>query len=84
MSSRVNSWQSSGIAVSPPNVQDADESISVTSTVSDPLEDDEYEAEKILYEGLGDDGEPRYLVEWTGFPLEESTFEPESNLGATL
>ncbi|KAK4111161.1 hypothetical protein N656DRAFT_830289, partial [Canariomyces notabilis] len=62
-----------------------EDSISLTSTPRvTPDPDREYEVEGILAEGQDDEGQARYLIEWTGFPLVEATWEAESNLSDEL
>ncbi|KAK4042330.1 hypothetical protein C8A01DRAFT_44710 [Parachaetomium inaequale] len=67
-----------------PDGDESDDNISVTSTVSGHNSDQEFGVEGILAEHRFEDGNTYYLVEWTGFQLHESTWEPESNLGADL
>ncbi|KAK3304303.1 uncharacterized protein B0T15DRAFT_512472 [Chaetomium strumarium] len=61
-----------------------DDNISLTSTVAGHDPDQEFEVENILAEQKIQDGTTYYLVEWAGFQLHESTWEPESNLGDDL
>ncbi|KAK4251643.1 hypothetical protein C7999DRAFT_10595 [Corynascus novoguineensis] len=63
---------------------DNDDSISVTSTVSGHDPEQEFVVEGILAERKRRDGTMCYLVEWEDFPLHQSTWEPESNLGPEL
>jgi chromo domain-containing protein 1 len=70
-------------AVSPGGDGD-DDNISLTSTVSGHDPDEEFEVESILAEQQIPDGTTYYLVEWAGFQLHESTWEPEWNLGNDL
>jgi chromo domain-containing protein 1 len=63
---------------------ESDDSISMTSTVSGHDPDQEFVVENILAERQFEDGNMYYLVEWTDFPLHESTWEPESNIGPDL
>ncbi|KAH6851006.1 hypothetical protein B0I37DRAFT_404708 [Chaetomium sp. MPI-CAGE-AT-0009] len=67
-----------------PYGDESDDSISVTSTVSGHDPDQEFGVENILAQREFEDGNMYYLVEWTDFPLHESTWEPESNIGADL
>ncbi|SPQ27684.1 cda5f31c-8282-4ee5-8d18-f7a5df44c32c [Thermothielavioides terrestris] len=67
-----------------PDGEESDDSISLTSTVSGHDPEQEFEVENILAERRFEDGNMYYLVEWTGFALHESTWEPESNLGSEL
>ena len=67
-----------------PYEDESDDSISVTSTVSGHDPDQEFSVENILAQRLYEDGNMYYLVEWTDFPLHESTWEPESNIGPDL
>lgn len=69
------------LGASPPVGDESDDSISVTSTVSGHDPEQEFGVENILAEHRFEDGNTYYLVEWTGFQLHESTWEPESNLG---
>ncbi|KAJ9133518.1 hypothetical protein NKR23_g10668 [Pleurostoma richardsiae] len=64
---------------------DFDDAISVTSTVEgshDP--DEEYEVEGIRDEVVDENGATYFLVEWTGFNLDQCTWEPETNLGPDI
>ncbi|KAK4101403.1 hypothetical protein N658DRAFT_59617 [Parathielavia hyrcaniae] len=63
--------------------EEDDDCISLTSTVDNNDPNQEYAVENILAEGLID-GTMHYLIQWTGFPLHECTWEPESNLGSEL
>ncbi|AEO61576.1 hypothetical protein MYCTH_109232 [Thermothelomyces thermophilus ATCC 42464] len=63
---------------------DSDDSISVTSTVSLHDPDQEYVVEAILAERQHTNGTMYYLIKWEDYPLHESTWEPESNLGPEL
>ncbi|KAF6832135.1 chromo domain-containing protein [Colletotrichum plurivorum] len=57
-----------------------DDEISLTSTIASQHDsDEEWAVETIHYEGV-DKGQPYYLVEWTGFPIEEATWEPKANV----
>ncbi|GKT51892.1 uncharacterized protein ColSpa_12073 [Colletotrichum spaethianum] len=57
-----------------------DDAISINSTlVSDHDPDEEWLVEGIRYQ-TREDGTDRYLVEWTGYPIEEATWEPEENM----
>ncbi|EAQ86721.1 hypothetical protein CHGG_07974 [Chaetomium globosum CBS 148.51] len=67
-----------------PHDDESDDDISVTSTVTGHDPDQEFGVENILAQRLFEDGNMYYLVEWTDFPLWESTWEPESNIGADL
>ncbi|KAK3297734.1 uncharacterized protein B0H64DRAFT_319377 [Chaetomium fimeti] len=67
-----------------PYGDESDDSISVTSTVSGHDPDQEFGVENILAQRQFKDGNMYYLVEWTDFPLHESTWEPESNISADL
>ncbi|KAJ4306851.1 hypothetical protein N0V88_000222 [Collariella sp. IMI 366227] len=66
-----------------PSGDESDDNISLTSTASGHDSDEEFEVENILAEQLSN-GVMWYLVEWTGFPLHQSTWEPEINLGDDL
>ncbi|KAK4133283.1 hypothetical protein BT67DRAFT_62332 [Trichocladium antarcticum] len=65
---------------------ESDDNISLTSSLSDHHDpDEEYEVECILAEEPNDeDGMRYYLVKWTGFPLHQCTWEPETELGDDL
>ncbi|KAL4929220.1 putative Chromo domain protein Chp1p [Aspergillus undulatus] len=52
----------------------SDDEISLTSTVGSEQQS-EYDVEAILGESQFDDG-TRYLVQWTGYPIERSSWEP--------
>ncbi|KAK4241073.1 hypothetical protein C8A03DRAFT_12628 [Achaetomium macrosporum] len=67
-----------------PDADGDDDNISLTSTVAGHDPDQEFEVENILAEHQIQDGTTYYLVEWAGFQLHESTWEPESNLGSDL
>ncbi|KAL0940660.1 chromo domain-containing protein [Colletotrichum truncatum] len=57
-----------------------DDEISITSPIASQHDsDDEWVVEGILYQ-VNDEGKDFYLVEWTGYPLEEATWEPEENV----
>lgn len=60
------------------------DNLSVTSTL-DEVEnsEEEFTAEGIIAEG-SIEGETRYLVEWTGYPLHQATWEPTSHLNDAL
>ena len=59
---------------------DDDDNISLTSTQeSDYSEDHEYAVDSILAEKT-EDGSPRYLLQWTGYPIERSTWEPVDSI----
>ncbi|KAF4120946.1 chromo domain-containing protein 1 [Geosmithia morbida] len=61
-----------------------DDLISLSSTIDETHDsDEEWMAEGILAEGVMD-GEMKYLVEWTGFPLDDATWEPASHLNDIL
>ncbi|KAK0708992.1 hypothetical protein B0T26DRAFT_654105 [Lasiosphaeria miniovina] len=63
----------------------SDDDISLTSTADDQHDsDDEFGVENILAERQVENGEIHYLVEWSGFPQHQSTWEPEMNLGNEL
>ncbi|KAF2647070.1 hypothetical protein K491DRAFT_553316, partial [Lophiostoma macrostomum CBS 122681] len=48
--------------------------------IQDPkIKGDQYKVEGILTH-KGQPGKLRYLIKWLGWPVEESTWEPESNL----
>lgn len=68
-----------------PDEADDDDNISLASTVTERHDtDDEFEVERILAEQQSEDGMMFYLVEWTNFRLDESTWEPEENIGDDL
>ncbi|KAK0705206.1 hypothetical protein B0H67DRAFT_604111 [Lasiosphaeris hirsuta] len=68
-----------------PDAPESDDDISLTSTVEDQHDsDEEFGVEGILAEQKSSEGKMFYLVEWTGFPLHRSTWEPEANLGNEL
>ncbi|KAK1761132.1 hypothetical protein QBC47DRAFT_22207 [Echria macrotheca] len=65
----------------PPDPSGDDDDISLTSTAEGQHDsDEEFAVETILAVEDTDSG-PYYLVEWTGFPLHESTWEPEDHIG---
>ncbi|KAK0634703.1 hypothetical protein B0T17DRAFT_622620 [Bombardia bombarda] len=67
-----------------PEALDSDDDISLTSSVGDKHDPDaEFSVEQVLAEEVVE-GDTVYLVEWVGFPMEESTWEPEENLGDEL
>ncbi|XP_002734659.2 histone-lysine N-methyltransferase SUV39H2-like, partial [Saccoglossus kowalevskii] len=51
----------------------------VTETSEEPLENVEYEVEEILDHGT-EKGKDLYFVKWKGYPPEDNTWEPKSNL----
>ncbi|EFQ32933.1 chromo domain-containing protein [Colletotrichum graminicola] len=57
-----------------------DDAISINSTLLSEHDSDE----EWLVEGIRaqtrEDGTDRYLVEWTGYPIEEATWEPKENM----
>ncbi|KZL88116.1 chromo domain-containing protein [Colletotrichum incanum] len=61
-----------------------DDAISVNSTIVSEHDPDE----EWLVEGIRcqtrEDGADTYLVEWTGYPIEEATWEPEENMTEEL
>ncbi len=72
-------------AQAPAEEEDDDGNVSITSTVDDPHDDEfEFAVEHVLLERASSNGGLEYLVEWTGFPLHQCTWEPESNLGDEL
>lgn len=63
---------------------DSFDTISLTSTVDDAYTSDtEFAVEGIRAEKITD-GAHMYLVEWSNFPLDQCTFEPEENLQDVL
>ncbi|KAK6052930.1 chromo' (CHRromatin Organization MOdifier) domain protein, partial [Cooperia oncophora] len=42
--------------------------------------DDVYVVEAVINKRKAKDGKIEYLLKWQGFPLEESTWEPEENV----
>ena len=57
-----------------------DDDVSVSSTIPEEVDsDEEWPVNKVLTDAKID-GETKYLIEWEGFPLWESTWEPETNL----
>ncbi|TIC96929.1 hypothetical protein CH35J_006688 [Colletotrichum higginsianum] len=57
-----------------------DDAISINSTlVSEHDSDEEWLVEGIRYQ-TREGGKDKYLVEWTGYPIEEATWEPEENV----
>ncbi|KAK3321465.1 hypothetical protein B0T19DRAFT_360909 [Cercophora scortea] len=68
-----------------PDSDESDDNISLTSTAPDAHDsDEEFCVENILAEQEHESGEMYYLVEWSGFPLHDASWEPESNLGDEL
>lgn len=64
---------------------DNDDSVSITSSQPDELNDGaEYEVETILAEKKVPRKGTFFLIRWKDYALEESTWEPESNLGSEL
>ncbi|CAL8105547.1 unnamed protein product [Orchesella dallaii] len=43
-----------------------------------------YAVDRVIRKKKGDDGKPIYLIKWTGYPMDESTWEPEENLTQAL
>ncbi|CAK7203252.1 hypothetical protein SEUCBS139899_005983 [Sporothrix eucalyptigena] len=65
--------------------EDTDETISITSTPYDSDDSQtEYFVEDILDQDDDMDGVTKYLVRWTGYPLEKCTWEPAENMGPDL
>lgn len=66
----------------PPDQPDVDDDdISLTSTIPEEHDpDEEFEVEEILAEDKSPNGKMYYLIKWAGFPLHESTWEPEDNI----
>ncbi|CAK7219353.1 hypothetical protein SBRCBS47491_003815 [Sporothrix bragantina] len=64
---------------------DTDDTISINSTpyASDDSQA-EYSVEDILAQDDDIDGVMKYLVQWTGYPLEKCTWEPAENMGPDL
>ncbi len=61
---------------------DDDDDISVTSTVVEQHDEDaEFEVEDLHIERTKK-GVKQYLVEWTGFSIDQASWEPADNLGA--
>ncbi|KAH6620945.1 hypothetical protein B0J18DRAFT_211973 [Chaetomium sp. MPI-SDFR-AT-0129] len=69
---------------SPVDGEVSDDGISLTSTVKDEDPNKEYVVENIRAEWEDNNHNMFYLVEWTDFPLHESTWEPEAGLGPAL
>ncbi|KAF9878538.1 chromo domain-containing protein [Colletotrichum karsti] len=64
--------------------QKEDDELSINSSLASQHDsDEEWSVETIHYETF-DDGRNFYLVEWTGYPLEEATWEPEENVSGEL
>lgn len=62
---------------------DCNDKESYTSLSAEEGSDEEWIAEGIIAEGKID-GETRYLVEWTGFPIKDATWEPRSHVEGVL
>lgn len=59
---------------------DDDDSISINSTEGSQFsEDHEYEVERVLAERISN-GKHYYLLEWKGYPLSRSTWEPKEHI----
>jgi Chromo (CHRromatin Organisation MOdifier) domain len=68
-------------ASSPWVEEDDSDSISVTSTrASEDGQEKSYFVERILAEDMDSDQNMFYLIQWEGYPLAESTWEPEENI----
>ncbi|KAJ0166799.1 hypothetical protein CTA2_5813 [Colletotrichum tanaceti] len=69
----------SGLFVAEDGAPD-DDAISINSTlVSEHDSDEEWSVEGIRYQ-TREGGKDKYLVEWTGYSMEEATWEPEENV----
>ncbi|KAF7563106.1 hypothetical protein G7046_g1040 [Stylonectria norvegica] len=56
---------------------DEEDNVSLTSTIEEAIDsDEEWNVRQILAEQQID-GEPRYLIEWQGYPLWDASWEPE-------
>ncbi|RXG50217.1 hypothetical protein VDGE_20122 [Verticillium dahliae] len=54
---------------------------SINSTiVSHPDSDTQWNFERVLSEAPNEDGDPWYLIQWTGYDKDEWTWEPETNI----
>jgi chromo domain-containing protein 1 len=81
---RYRQPQKSSNSFSPTALVEPDEdNISLTSTVAEERENDEYEVEDILAEDIHH-GMKYYLILWANYPLEESTWEPRSHISAGI
>uniref|UniRef100_A0A8H7N3R6 Chromo domain-containing protein n=1 Tax=Bionectria ochroleuca TaxID=29856 RepID=A0A8H7N3R6_BIOOC len=61
-----------------------DDNLSLTSTITDEINsDEEWTAEGIIAEGRMN-GVKHWLVEWTGYPLAEATWEPRTHVQGQL
>ncbi|CAH0055433.1 unnamed protein product [Clonostachys solani] len=61
-----------------------DDNLSLTSTIADEINsDEEWTAEGIIAEGRVN-GVKHWLVEWTGYPLAEATWEPRTHVKGHL
>ncbi|KAL9944846.1 hypothetical protein ACHAP9_001041 [Verticillium nonalfalfae] len=54
---------------------------SINSTiVSQPDSDTQWNFERVLSEAPNEEGDPWYLIQWTGYDKDEWTWEPETNI----
>ncbi|KAG7143769.1 hypothetical protein HYQ45_000045 [Verticillium longisporum] len=54
---------------------------SINSTiVSQPDSDTQWNFERVLSEAPNEEGDPWYLIQWTGYDKDEWTWEPEKNI----
>ncbi|KAK2047362.1 chromo domain-containing protein [Colletotrichum somersetense] len=57
-----------------------DDAISINSTLLSEHDSDEEWLVEGIHAQIREDGTDRYLVEWTGYPIEEATWEPKENM----
>jgi hypothetical protein len=63
---------------------DEDDNESLASSIeSDHSENHEFPVDRILAEKK-EGGSERYLLQWTGYPIERATWEPEENIDVSM